>query len=289
MRRRRRTRGERCPYRKSSLGNGITEKNNFSFNDAKGNYLYYRYEDGGGIVYDKDLQIYRGNYRGSSEIFKDKITEEERIMAIRLKNAPRHIVCTPKVLLGDLAIYDDRGEDLFDLADEINELTRTERTDLWMKIVDRVMWLQKYFGVANVDIKRENVLLDRDTGEPVLIDLQSFVDIDRGIGVLWSDWCAATPSNYSPYRRRHFRSLLAFEVYLLSTLYLNIRFPLMGDVEELFDKGKLENLLTVTDNSLLKACRKNFNKYDSVEHFMSEILRIISKNHHHHHHRDDHR
>ena len=148
-----------CRKRCLSLGNS---KLYYTISEAKENYLKFRY----GKLEDPipDLgPIKYGYYNGKKEVIKENISEGERNAAKRLKFCPSSIVCLPKIILNDIAIFDFRGVDLCEFANHLITFSDTEKVQLWLKIVHRVMWVHKHYGLAHTDIKLENILIDLAT------------------------------------------------------------------------------------------------------------------------------
>ena len=109
-----------------------------------------------------------------------------------------------------------------------------------------------------------------------MCDLESFIDVENDIAVLYQPHCINTPVYYAPYKPRYFKSLLTFEVYLLSTVYLIIRFLNIQDPMKLYDFGNLQKELNVSDKRILRVCRDRFNTYETCDQFLIDIFRVTA-------------
>ena len=238
------------------------------------NYLKQRYQYLEDPVSDLGPIKY-GYINGRKEVIKLNISEGEKNAAQMLKFCPSSFVCLPKIILHDIAIFDYRGEDLIECYYQLNSLSVKKRVRLWLKIVYRVMWIHSIIGLANIDIKLENILFDLKSKDPVLCDLESFVDANNTVEILNVQDSLNTPAYYYPYRPEDFKNLLAFEVYLLGTIYLLIRFPAIQNPMKDYDDGILDGKLTSTDFLCLRVCRKQFNAYNTCEQLLSDIYHAI--------------
>lgn len=87
----------------------------------------------------------------------------------------------------------ERAVDLFDYIREVGRITEREAARIFKRIVDATIHIQKC-GVVHRDIKDENIIINRDTGEAKLIDF--------GCGTLLRDTAyrdfSGTPEFYPP-------------------------------------------------------------------------------------------
>jgi hypothetical protein len=87
----------------------------------------------------------------------------------------------------------ERAVDLFDYIREVGRITERDAAKIFKRIVDATIHIQKC-GVVHRDIKDENIIINRDTGEAKLIDF--------GCGTLLRDTAyrdfSGTPEFYPP-------------------------------------------------------------------------------------------